>query len=249
MEKEPKVNIILSMKAAYHRTKISTRRLFFRGNRLYCPICDRSYRKFCSFGVVPRPDALCPVCNSLERHRLLWIGLNYMSLLSANPKKRMLHVAPEACLSSKFKDIFEYVSIDLDASRALMQMDITQLLFPNGYFDAIVCNHVLEHVPEDRKALSELHRVLKPGGWACIQVPIEGSRTEEDTSLKDPSERARRFGQSDHVRNYGRDFLHRLEDAGFSVNVLTKQDLLNLEMLKKISVECEDEVWISLKKR
>jgi ubiquinone/menaquinone biosynthesis C-methylase UbiE len=129
----------------------------------------------------------------------------------------------------------------------MIQMDVTRLDFPDESFDAIVCNHVLEHVPDDRKALAEFYRVLKKGGWASIQVPIEGEDTQENLSVSDPLERARLFGQSDHVRKYGRDFLFKLEDAGFSVEVVPKQRLLDSHTLNRISVACEDSVWISRK--
>ncbi|GAB4486982.1 MAG: class I SAM-dependent methyltransferase [Thermodesulfovibrionales bacterium] len=225
------------------------RTLLYAGDRFYCPICDRGYRKFVPFGIVPRPAALCPVCNSLERHRLLWTALRKTSLLAGGPGMRLLHVSPEPCLSAKLRALFEYVSVDLSPARAMMQMDIIHLDFPDSYFDAIVCNHVLEHVPDDAKGLSELYRVLKEGGWASIQVPMHGDLTMEDPLVTDPAERERRFGQADHVRSYGRDFLHRLEAAGFAVDIFRKQDLLNEEMLRRISVECEDEVWISRKPR
>jgi SAM-dependent methyltransferase len=139
--------------------------------------------------------------------------------------------------------------VDLNGSSALMQMDITGLTFQDEYFDAIVCNHVLEHIPDDHAALSELYRVLKPGGWACIQVPFEGETTQEDLSISDPMERERRYGQQDHVRSYGKDFVLRLEAAGFSVTVLSKEMLVDGEILQRISVECEDQVWISTKGR
>jgi SAM-dependent methyltransferase len=249
MEKAGRRGGLIPMNVLPDKLSRSLRMLFFSGNRFYCPICDKGYRKFISFGVVPRSNALCPGCNSLERHRFLWMALERMSLLSHSPKKRLLHVAPEVCLESKFREIFEYVAIDLDASRASMQMSITELRFPDSYFDAIICNHVLEHVPDDAKGLSELYRVLKKDGWAIIQVPMKGDVTIEDPLVKDPAERLRRFGQSDHVRIYGRDFLHRLEDAGFMVDVLKKQALLDEATLRRISVECEDEVWISRKTR
>lgn len=172
-----------------------------------------------------------------------------MGLFPGTTGKRLLHVAPETCLSSELQRIYEYISVDLDGSRALVQMDITGLTFPDEYFDAIICNHVLEHIPDDNAALSELYRVLKPGGWASIQVPLEGDATREDLSVSDPMERERRYGQQDHVRSYGRDFVRRLETAGFSVIVLSKEMLVGGEMLRKISVECEDQVWISTKGR
>lgn len=215
-------------------------------NRLFCPICNKEYRCFLPFGAPLRQNALCPGCKSLERHRLLWIALNN-GFISGSLRKRLLHVAPEKCLSLKLLKYFDYVSIDLDGSLALIQMDLTELRFPDEHFDAIVCNHVLEHIPDDGKALSELYRVLKPGGWACIQVPIDRESTDEDITITCSKEKARRFGQHDHVRSYGKDFINRLEYTGFKVSIISKEVLLDQEMLHKISVECEESVWISMK--
>lgn len=216
-------------------------------NRYYCPVCDKNFRNFKTFGLNLRPNAQCPGCGSLERHRLLLIALQKLSLLSNQRRKNLLHIAPEPCLALKLKQTFEYTSVDLDGARAMMQMDIMNLQFPDAHFDGIICNHVLEHVSDDRKALSELYRVLKPKGWASIQVPIDRDTTDEDHSVVDPSERERRFGQHDHVRSYGLDFQQRLEDVGFSVVVFPKEKLLNKEMLNKISAECEEGVWMSFK--
>jgi SAM-dependent methyltransferase len=113
----------------------------------------------------------------------------------------------------------DYLSADLEPRNAMIVMDITNIQYPNGTFDVILCSHVLEHVPDDRKALSELFRVLRPGGWAILQVPIVAAATFEDPSVTDPEEREKLFGQHDHVRNYGLDYRDRLADAGFSVTV------------------------------
>jgi len=224
--------------------------LTLRGGVFHCPICVEDYQHFLTFGVAPpRRNAVCPGCRSFERHRLLWIVLEQMKLLPTAPGKRLLHVAPETCLSSRLAGLFEYVSIDAGESIAQIQMDVTQLKFPDEYFDAIICNHVLEHVADDGKALAELHRVLRNDGWAIIQVPMEGDVTEEDLSVTDPAERTRLYGQSDHLRRYGKDFMSRLQHSGFSVQVIAKQQLLDRKSQKKISVACEDSVWISRKKR
>jgi SAM-dependent methyltransferase len=113
----------------------------------------------------------------------------------------------------------DYVAGDLDARFADRRIDVTALEFPDGTFDAILCNHVLEHVRDDRRAMSELRRVLRPGGWALLVPTIRNARTDEDPSVEDPDERTRRFGQHDHVRIYGWDYLERLDDAGFDVQV------------------------------
>jgi len=158
-----------------------------------------------------------------------------------------LHVAPETCLADKFKKEYDYLSIDLDGKKAMMAMDLTAMTFDDNSFDAIVCNHVLEHIPNDKKAMKELYRVLKPGGWASLQVPIKGDVTQEDLSVTDPKERLRLYGQEDHVRYYGRDFAERLKDAGFEVSIMPKDDLLEPDEQARMSLDLENEVILCRK--
>jgi len=153
-------------------------------------------------------------------------------------------MAPESCLTKELRKHYEYVSVDMYSPEVQTKTDITALCFSDECFDAIICNHVLEHVPDDRKAMSELYRVLKHGGWGSIQVPIEGERTLEDPAVIDPVERERLYGQSDHVRQYGEDFRERLQEAGFDVLELKKEDLLDPAALKRLSVACENSVML-----
>jgi len=211
----------------------------------FCPLCEKGYRRFLSAGTPPRAAALCPGCHSLERHRLLWVTLKALwdsGRLAGEGK--LLHVAPEKCLQPKLQRRFHYVSADWNSPLALLNADITRLPFLRYAFDAIICNHVLEHIAQDRQALSELRRVLKPAGWACIQVPMEGGPTREDPEVVDPKERLQLYGQEDHVRQYGRDFKERLEAAGFRVQTFSKSLFLDPAKLAKVSIECEEEVWI-----
>lgn len=232
------------VKAAIKKVRI----LVLRGSRFYCPVCEKSFRKFYKFGVKPRPNAMCPGCSSLERHRLLWVALcNLQDKGLIQLGSRLLHVAPEPCLAEKFRQEYDYLSIDLDGERAMMAMDITAMTFEDESFDAIVCNHVLEHIPDDKKAMKELYRVLKPGGWASLQVPMKGDVTLEDPSITDPKERLRLYGQEDHVRYYGGDFANRVQAAGFEVLLLPKNDLLKPDELGRISVACENEVILCRK--
>jgi SAM-dependent methyltransferase len=183
------------------------------------------------------------MCYSLERHRLL---ANLIAKLQAADNLviggRLLHVAPESALSELLSRNTDYLSIDLDGRHAMMAMDITALEFPDASFDIVICNHVLEHIPDDRQAMAELYRVLKPGGWGCIQVPMRGDDTQEDPSVTDPEERTRLYGQADHVRQYGRDFLGWLGDAGFEVTEYRKEDWLSPDELARLSVDCEQSV-------
>ena len=189
------------------------------GFRRYCPCCESHLRRFRPFG---RPEARCSVCGSLERHRLIYLYLRHRTDLFDGRHKKMLHVAPEDQLSKLFASApgIDYLSADLSASGAMIRMDIMDIQYPDETFDVIYCSHVLEHVSDDRKAMRELHRVLRTGGWAILQVPIATAEvTFEDPKITSPKERERAFGQFDHVRLYGADYNDRLEDAGFSVEV------------------------------
>jgi SAM-dependent methyltransferase len=169
---------------------------------------------------VRRANALCPGCGALERHRLLWLYLERKSdVLTA--ALRLLHVAPEPWLSQRLRRLprVEHVSIDLESRQVMAVMDATRLALRDGCFDVVLCLHVLEHIPDDRVAMRELRRVLKPGGWGILQSPFDPERAEtfEDGTVTSPRERERVFGQKDHVRIYGRDYVVRLRTAGFEV--------------------------------
>jgi len=152
---------------------------------------------------------------------LIWLYLKMKTNLLDGEKKRFLHVAPEPCISSLVRRhrYIDYFTADLCEGSAMVQMDIASLPFHTGAFNAIYCSHVLEHVPEDRKAIAELCRVLKPDGWAILQVPIVGDVAFEDPTATTPERRTKLFGQHDHVRRYGKDFKCRLEASGFTVSV------------------------------
>jgi SAM-dependent methyltransferase len=197
------------------------RQLRYGGTSRYCPCCRSHLRTFKPFGLVPRPDALCPVCHSLDRHRLILLYVTERTALFDERRKRMLHIAPEPQLAQLFQRApsIDYLSGDLDGSRAMETIDVMDIHHEDSSFDVIYCSHVLEHVPDDRRAMRELYRVLAPGGWAILQVPIDGDRTYEDPTVEDPRERERLFGQDNHLRRYGPDYADRLREAGFSVSV------------------------------
>lgn len=202
----------------------NARSLLYHGESVYCPWCRGHFRAFLQYGDYIRPhlNTFCPRCNAFERHRLLWLYLHHRTnLFSA--KLRVLHFAPEYMLQETLKAMpnLSYVSVDLDSSLAMIHTDIMHLPFPDASFDVVLCSHVLEHVPNDRSAMAELFRVLHPTGWAIIVAPVDHSRVEtlEDQGVILPQERARLFGQHDHVRLYGRDYISRLEYAGFAVKV------------------------------
>jgi SAM-dependent methyltransferase len=202
---------------------------FYRGDKVICLICNSKFREFAPYGVVPRKNARCLKCGSLERHRLLWKYLNEKTDLFCKDKTiRLLHFAPEKVFYNVFsvnKNI-EYHPCDLvpesyqfQGKVQVKRVNIIDIPFEDNYFDVVLCNHVLEHIPDDALALSELYRVMKKEAWAILQVPIDYNRekTFEDFSITSPEEREKAFGQKDHVRWYGKDYKDRLKKAGFVV--------------------------------
>jgi predicted SAM-dependent methyltransferase len=214
--------------------QITRKRIRFFGVRCKCPLCKSFVRVLFPIGddfpVIKEHDvvgggyrhALCPVCYSLDRERLLFLYLSHKTTLFAG-RYRVLHIAPEqqvkTVLSQKMN--LDYLTADLLESDVMIKMDVTDIQFHDDSFDAIICNHVLEHIIDDRKALAELYRVLKPLGWAILQVPISLSlgATYEDTSITTEKGREEAFGQSDHVRIYAKDYKTRLAQAGFKVDI------------------------------
>ncbi len=193
--------------------------VFYRGNNKECAVCGKTFRKFLPYGrVIRRDNALCPNCLSLERHRLIWLYLERETDFFSAPMK-VLHVAPEYCFIKRFKALknLEYTTGDLESPLADVKMDILDIPFSDSTFDVVICNHTLEHVHDDMKAMREFYRVLKPGGWGILNSPINEKRekTYEDPSIILPAEREKHFGQRDHVREYGLDYTDRLSQAGF----------------------------------
>lgn len=195
---------------------------FYKGHGVTCPVCGKKYRKFLPYGYVQsRPNALCPHCLSLERHRLLWLYLTHETdLLQRFP--RTLHIAPEVCIMHHLKPHFaahagQYITADLESPLADLHFDVQQIPLADKSVDVVICNHLLEHVADDRQALRELHRILNPGGWGILLSPVERDyeQTFEDDTITDPDERTRIFGQYDHRRIYGADYTDRLRSVGF----------------------------------
>ncbi|WP_312195183.1 class I SAM-dependent methyltransferase [Epilithonimonas vandammei] len=197
--------------------------LFFKGSNFTDPIDGKSYRKFLPYGYgKQRPNALSPGTLSLERHRQMWLYLQNETNFFAH-KLKVLHIAPEQEFLRKFKKMknLEYTSADLFSPIVDVKADIVDLPFEDNSFDVIICNHVLEHIVDDRKAMSELYRVMKSGGWGIVQVPMKNSleKTYEDFTITDPKERQKHFGQYDHVRWYGMDYFDRLKSVGFDADI------------------------------
>ncbi len=223
-------------------------KVLFRGQKFHCSLCEKNYSRFFQMGDPPRLNARCPGCGSLERHRLLWVALEHLYKEGViKMGGRLLHIAPEHSIAYRLKEDYECISADIGPMKVQVRTDITQLCFRDNCFDVVMCNHVLEHVPNDAKALSEIYRVLKPGGWASLQVPLDGMQTQEDLSILDPAKRTLLYGQSDHVRQYGADFANRVKTAGMEPMFLNKNSFLTLAELGKLSVACEEFVILGLK--
>lgn len=192
---------------------------FYAGNKVECPVCRSHYRIFLPYGRInPRQNALCPSCLSLERHRLIWLYLQEKTNFFKQ-NLDVLHIAPEHCFMKPFEKQHSdrYITADIESPLAKVKMDIHQMPFEDGKFDAVLCNHVMEHVRDDIQAMKEIRRVLKPGGWAIMQIPFFSpipDVTFEDHSITDKRERENIFGQDDHVRKYGHDYPKRIERSG-----------------------------------
>ena len=213
----------VSSRKIYH----TLNKFLYKGNKYYCPICEKGYNRFLPGPENIRSNSKCPGCSSLERHRLLWLYLkSEQNILTS--KINLLNISPDYATQTKLKSLsnINYTSIDLKSPLAMYNEDLTNLSFKDNSFDAILCYHVLEHIEDDLKAIFELYRILKPGGWAILQSPIdiEREKTYEDLTITTLAERKKAFGQEDHVRIYGRDYFLRLKKAGFKV---TEDEFIN----------------------
>ncbi len=219
--------------------------LILKGENFTDPIDGKRFKTFLPYGYVKqRHNVLSPSTLSLERHRLLWLYLktetdffvdNEKTALSQ--RKKVLHFAPEQCFLKRFKNLkhLDYTTTDLLSPIADVKADICNLPFENNSYDIILCNHVLEHVPDDTTAMQELYRVMKPGGFGIFQIPQDLNRdtTFEDNSITDKAERVRIFGQYDHVRVYGKDYFNKLRSVGFKVEEIDYTSKLDTETIIK----------------
>ena len=208
-----------------------------KGNTYTDPIDGKSFKYFLPYGYgQQRSNVLSPSTLSLERHRLLWLYLkNETSWFSENLK--VLHFAPEQAFYKRFRALpnIAYTTTDLNSPLADVKADICNLPFKDNSYDVILCNHVLEHIPDDTKAMQELYRVMKPGGWGIFQIPQDLNRTTtfEDNSITDKKARAKIFGQYDHVRIYGRDYFDKLRAIGFEVEEVNYTATLSDQDIEK----------------
>ena len=226
-------------------------KVFYRGDRFTDPIDGSSYRTFLPYGYNKlRPNALCPGTLSLERHRYLWLYLQRQTSFLED-QLNVLHVAPEQVFYTKFKQFkhWKYTTTDLHSPLADKKADICALPFQDNSFDLILCNHVLEHIPDDATAMKELFRVLKKGGTLIAQVPLNETAevTFEDDSITDPIERTKIFGQYDHVRVYGMDYYTRLAQAGFKAEAIDFLESLSLEERERFALPKREKIPVAIK--
>ena len=224
----------------------------YAGGNFEDPIDGRKYRKLLPYGRVrTRPNALSPSTLSLERHRALWVYLKECTDFFTD-KSKMLHLAPEYCYIKRFKAMsnLEYITGDLDSPWADHHFDVHSIPFREDSFDILMANHLMEHVENDYKVLEEFNRVLKPGGWGILQVPIDwkNPNTEEDPLVTDPLERERLYWQRDHVRLYGyENYPDRLRGAGFEVEIVDMQNLLGEDRYNRYCLG--EERWVFVVKK
>ncbi len=208
-----------------------------RGRNHTDPIDGKQFKSFLPYGYEsPRDNVLSPSTLSLERHRLLWLYLKNETDFFTAPLK-ILHFAPEQAFYKRFRKLknLDYVTTDLNSPLADVKADICNLPFDDASFDVIFCNHVLEHIPNDTKALQEMYRILKPGGWGVFQIPqdLKRATTFEDDSITDRKERAKIFGQYDHVRIYGLDYFEKLRTIGFKVEEVDYTSQMSSEEIER----------------
>lgn len=227
--------------------------LFYWGNKVACPVCEHSFSKFLPYGYTKlgsRKNALCPRCLSLERHRLMYLYLKEKTdFFSRNLK--VLHIAPEQCFYKRFRalDNLDYTTGDLESPIADVHFDVQAIPFPKDTYDVVICNHVLEHVADDKQAMAEIYRILKPGGFAVLQVPQDthAEKTYEDPTITDPDDREKHFLQKDHVRLYGLDYAERLSSVGFRVTADTYSNNFPQETAKRFGLPLKEIFYFNQK--
>ena len=220
---------------------------FHSGSNIKCNLCGNTFSKFRPegfkysilkthkvIGAGYRRNAKCPKCGALDRERLVYCFLNKYELLQNHVK--LLHIAPELSLQKALKAKVDYLSADLNSPLADYKVNLLSLPFDLEQFDAIICNHVLEHIENDRQAILELYRTLRIGGWGIFQVPIsrEINKTIENENANTKRDRIKNFGQKDHCRIYGSDYLDRLKSVGFKVDeIYLENQLIDSHALNK----------------
>lgn len=227
--------------------------VLYKGNKVACPVCERSFSKFLSYGsnAASRENVLCPYDLTLERHRLMWLYLKGHTDFFTNEHLNVLHIAPEQCFHQKFKAQanLSYLTGDLVSPIADLHFDLHDIPLEDARFDVVFCNHVMEHVKDPMRCMQELYRVMKPGGWAIMQVPQDFSRetTYEDASITSPAEREKHYWQKDHVRLFGKDYPQWLERAGFKVSTFDPKEEVGSELIERYRLSQSEILYIAHK--
>ncbi|MHB8894445.1 MAG: class I SAM-dependent methyltransferase [Candidatus Geothermincolia bacterium] len=238
----------------------SIRGLYYFGTKYKCPFCRGTFRRLLPGGSSNpvyreqrvagggrRPNTYCPRCRSSDRERNIYLYLTRQTPIFSEDLS-VLHIAPEPNLQKVLSSSpnIAYTSADLSSPLATIKMDIVDTPFDDEEFDVVLCNHVLEHVPDDTAALAELFRVLKSPGWAVLQVPVSMSleHTFADPGVVTPEERERVFGQSDHVRIYARDYKDKLESAGFSVTLFKPIEIWGKTFVTCYGLMPEENIYV-----
>ena len=224
--------------------------LLYKGDKVECPVCGKKFSKFLSYGseVAHRDNVLCPNDLTLERHRLMWLYLKDHSDFFTKQDLSVLHIAPEQCFHKKFKsqENLNYLTGDLVSPIADLHFDLHDIPLEDNRFDVIFCNHVMEHVDDAIKCMSELQRVMKPGGWGIMQVPQDFTRedTFEDASITSEEDREKHYWQKDHVRLFGKDYPSWLKKAGFEVEAFDKESNYSEELIEKYRLDKKEILYI-----
>lgn len=241
----------LSLPLRWAEVLLAFRALLFVGTKYTCPCCGWRVRAFTKGGVTfkERHLSYCPRCNSKARHRRIWLFLKQKTNLFSD-RLRLLHVSPKYSLSRRFIRMpnLDYVGVDLNERPNIsVKMDLTATPIRSAAFDAVICVHVLEEILDDRKAMRELYRVMKSGGWALISVPTRMEQlTYEDPMIVTPDERQRAFGEVAHVRIYGHDLVDRLKECGFQVQVDLAKDVPQ-QVREKYGLRDDENIFYCLK--
>lgn len=243
----------LLIRLSYPFKKIAP--ILYKGNNVECPVCERSFRKFLSYGsaVAQRDNVLCPYDLTLERHRQMWLYLKKHSNFFTADQLNVLHIAPEQCFYKRFKEQknLNYLTGDLVSPLADMHFDLHSIPLEDNRFDVVFCNHVLEHVDDALQCMKELYRVMKPGGWGIFQVPQDLSRetTYEDASITSPEEREKHFWQKDHVRLFGKDYPEWLRKAEFEIDEFRQESNYSKELIQRYRLHPEEILYIARKNK